>query len=77
MAKPTKEKINEMGQVMRGSGKLCSLTVQKRYPANRIRRQVDVHRVGHQVLEVNGSVDYSAKKKVEEEMIEGEHQRQA
>jgi hypothetical protein len=28
-------------------------------------------------LEVNGLVDYSAKKKVEEEMIEGEHQRQA
>ena len=33
--------------------------------------------MGHQVLEVNGSVDYSAKKKAEEEMIEGEDQRQA
>jgi len=33
--------------------------------------------VGHQVLGVNGSVDYSAKKKAEEEMIEGEDQRQA
>lgn len=57
----------------RGRGKPRSLTVQKRYQANSIRRQVDVH-VGHQdAPELRGWADYSA----EEEMIEGGDQQEA
>ena len=48
--------------------------VKKRYQANSIRLQVDVHRVGHQdAPELHGWVDYSA----EEEMIEDGDQREA